>query len=125
MKWMYTMEDIEALEGIVPMETIGYLRERFHELEKVYQDDGTPFSLGEYGGIALVDSFDEIETHIFEESLLEEYQGKQFFRCVHIPNNDICIDYCVPVSILTNRQVKALLENTPSALMFSIGGPTA
>lgn len=122
MKWIYRTEDITALEGTVPAETIGYLRERFNELEEVYQDGSTPFTLGEYGGIALVDSFDEISQLIFEDSLLEEHQGKQFFRCVHVPNNDTCVDYCVPVSTLTNKQVKDLLENnTPSAYLFAIG----
>lgn len=56
MKWIYEMVDIDALEGVLPIETTGYLRERFHELEKIFRDDGTPFSLGEYGGIALVGS---------------------------------------------------------------------
>ena len=50
MKWIYEMADIEALEDVLPMEMTGYLRERFLELEKIYQDDGTPFALGEYGG---------------------------------------------------------------------------
>ena len=80
MKWIYERADIEALEDVLPMEMTGYLRERFLELEKIYQDDGTPFALGEYGGIALVDSYDEIASLIFEEAIPENYKGMAFFR---------------------------------------------
>ena len=111
MKWIYEMADIEALEGTVPMETLGYLKERFYELEKIYRDDGTPFALGEYGGIALVDSYDEIASLIFEEVIPENHKGMAFFRCVHIPNNEICVDYCVPVAILSLDQFKLLLDD--------------
>jgi len=111
MKWIYELEDIEKLEGTVPMETLGYLREKFYNLQKVYQDDGTHFSLGEYGGIALVESYDEIETLIFEENFPESYQGIDFFRCVYVPDNETCIDYCVPVSILSADQFRELLDN--------------
>lgn len=111
MKWIYEMADIEALEDVLPMEMTGYLRERFCELEKIYRDDGTPFALGEYGGIALVDSYDEIASLIFEEVIPENHKGMAFFRCVHIPNNETCVDYCVPVSILSLDQFRILLED--------------
>ena len=114
MKWIYEMADIDALEDVLPMETTGYLRERFHELEKIHEDDGTPFSLGEYGGIALVESYDEIASLIFEEAIPETYLGMAFFRCVHVPNNETCVDYCVPVSILSPDQFKILLDNAAS-----------
>lgn len=111
MKWIYEMADIEALEDVLPMEMTGYLRERFCELEKIYRDDGTPFALGEYGGIALVDSYDEIASLIFEETVPETYQGIDFFRCVYIPDNETCVDYCVPVSVLPPDLVKILLDD--------------
>lgn len=111
MKWIYEMADIEALESIIPMEMTGYLREKFLALKKVYEDDGTPFSLGEYGGIALVESYGEIESLIFEEAIPETYKGLAFFRCVYVPNNETCVDYCVPVSILSVEQFKILLDN--------------
>ena len=111
MKWIYEMADIDVLENALPMETTGYLRERFHELKKIYEDDGTPFSLGEYGGIALVESYDEIASLIFEETVPETYQGIDFFRCVYIPDNETCVDYCVPVSVLSVDQFRILLDN--------------
>ena len=111
MKWIYEMADIDELEGTIPIEMTGYLRERFYALKKVYQDDGTSFSLGEYGGIALVDSYDEIASLIFEEVIPENHKGMAFFRCVHIPNNETCVDYCVPVSVLSVDQFRILLDN--------------
>ena len=105
------MGDIEALEGTVSMEMSGYLKERFLALKKVYEDDGTSFSLGEYGGIALVESYDEIESLIFEETVPENYKGMALFRCVYIPDNETCVDYCVPVSILSVDQFRILLDN--------------
>lgn len=111
MKWIYELEDIEKLEGLLSEEMTGYLTERFFALKKVYEDDGTDFSLGNYGGITLVESYDEIESLIFEETVPENYKGLALFRCVYIPDNETCVDYCVPVSILTVTQFKELLDN--------------
>ncbi len=111
MKWVHEMKDIEKLESDLPMEMTGYLKGRFYELMRLYQDERNTFSLKEYGGIALVESYEEIASLVFEEAFTESYEGMDFLRCVYVPNNDTCIDFCVPVAVLSAHQQKDLLDN--------------